>query len=266
MLNSGGKQKADAWDGGQLGGGFRQVAQQQLRPTQHVHLGQQRLLVLQVDVEHVADHVGQHSQAARRCPTVGPIVLRPREASAGRAAGPRGASRRRALRRASGTCRVHVVAQFGLRLAETPRRGQFAHQPHPPQPQQQHVVRAVGQAAVGDDPAKAGHRIQRRPALVVPLPAGRQRRHGDQPVAGQRILQQIAIPRLEDVQRLHDVRKQHQIRQRKQPHLAREIPRSRTADRRTSTCRNPFPWDYRQPVRAKASFCGDSRHTPCAVR
>ncbi len=70
---------------------------------------------------------------------------------------------------------------------------------------------------------QTGGRMDRRPAVVVLFPAGGQQGHGDQAVAGQRLLNQLAIARLEHVQRLHHVRKHHQIGQRKQPGDAREL-------------------------------------------
>ena len=115
-----------------------------------------------------------------------------------------------------------IFAQFDLGLAETMHRLHFAHQLHPLQAQHQHVVGAVGQVVVGGDPAEAGHRIERRPAFVILLPARRQHGHGDQPVVGQGVFEQIAVARLENVKRLHHVGKQHQVRQREEPNLARK--------------------------------------------
>ena len=59
--------------------------------------------------------------------------------------------------------------------------------------------------------------IERQPAqfMVVGFVAGLQQRHPDDAIAGERVGEHRAIPRLEDVQRQEDVREQHDVRQRK---------------------------------------------------
>ena len=56
----GNRWRASSWHVVDRGG--REVSQQQLRPAVDLHFGEQGMLCLQIDVEHVADDVGQRPQ------------------------------------------------------------------------------------------------------------------------------------------------------------------------------------------------------------
>ena len=68
------------------------------------------------------------------------------------------------------------------------------------------------------DLAHATDRSNRWPTFVIRFPARLEQHHRNLPVTGQGVLQQVAIPRLKDVQRLNNVREHDQVRQRKQTH------------------------------------------------
>ena len=132
---------------------------------------------------------------------------------------------------------------------------------HAAQPQQEHVERPVFQPMRRRDATQTGHAVNRRAAVVVGLPARRQRRHRDQPVASQSILKHCPITRLEDVQRLHDVRKEDEIGQGKEANLSR-----RNSPPKTTTLQNlPFRSALRkrssrpsQAIIGRGSFSGQS--------
>ena len=64
------------------------------------------------------------------------------------------------------------------------------------------------------DHAGAADRVDRRPPVVIRLPAGPQQHHPDDPIAAQRLRHHLPVARLEDVQRQEDVGKEHHVRQR----------------------------------------------------
>jgi hypothetical protein len=69
------------------------------------------------------------------------------------------------------------------------------------EPLQHQVVAAVLETLGVRDQARAAGCVDRRTAVVVVLVSVPQQHHADDPIAGQRFRDHLAIPRLEDVQR-----------------------------------------------------------------
>ena len=108
-----------------------------------------------------------------------------------------------------GAIRRRRSGALGQRLdlrAPVAARVIFLEDPEPLEAAQHDVVAAVGQPLDVRDDAAAADRIDRRPSLVVVLPARPQQHHADHPVAGERVGHHLPVPRLEDVQRQKDVR------------------------------------------------------------
>ena len=167
-------------------------------------------------------------------------------------------------RRAGG---AHVVAQFGFRLAETPRSGQFLQQPHPPQSQQQHVVGAVGQPAMGGDPPQTGDRIERRAGPRSPFPSP-----APAPPWRSARRRPTHLPTGRDTaaRRCATAASRAETAPDSAAETAAPFPGTlsgETADRRMPTCQISFRIDYRQPVGQRPILSGTGRATlPCSCR
>ena len=130
-----------------------------------------------------------------------------------------------------GEGRLEILDDLPLEDPEGTHRRQLDAELQPADPQQEDVVGALRSALVGGDPAEAGHRRHRRPGRRIPRPRRpgilvlEEGSHRDQPVGGQRLLEERSVARLENVDDLHDVREHHQVWQREDPRQPLELLR-----------------------------------------
>lgn len=202
------------------GGGDAKRLDHDFRTQVHVRLGEQRLLHLQRERQGVGEDV---AKAAKRFVAGEKFVQLLERAAVAGEAGQHGVRQLLAQRLQARQLRGHHIRdEFGPGHAVEPIRGEFFGEADPGEAAQAEVEAAVRQLLMPADAAEARHRFDLRLRVVLVLPTRLQHHQRNELVAFQRIGEQLAVARLEDVQPLHHVREEHEVRQREEPYLTVE--------------------------------------------
>ena len=170
-----------------------EVLEQRFGAPVDVGLDEQSLLGAEIQAGSESDHVGQQSQLRRLIRALIELLT---HLARSRHKMPE-VSQQFALRLRSSSgsiSRVVIANQIHIRFPVVAFRRKFARDPSSMHALKEDVVASVGLPSVGGDSAEADHRFDLRPTIVLFFPARLEEGHGNQPVAGKRVLKQLTIP------------------------------------------------------------------------